>query len=95
MHDEVKTESRTEDVVAEGPVGIGVIDGLLNSLEAKCKLTSDVNERLIHLKRKTRDDCTLNELVWVTLEEEVIFKSCWLRLVAVDDEVRQISLSQH
>ncbi len=95
VDDHVDGEPRAEDVPAHGPVGVGIVECGLDPFEPQGELAPDEDEHLGDLQRVGGDDHTLDELVGVAFDEQVVLEGGRLRLVAVDHEVGDRVLAQH
>ncbi len=88
MGHDVEREIRVEDLAAERPRLVRVIERLLHTFESQGKLSADVDEGLVHLERVGGDDDALDQLMGVAFNEKVVLESSRFRLVAVDHEIR-------
>ncbi len=74
---------------------VGLVDGGLHPFQAEGELTADVDEHLGGPDGVRADDDALDELVRITLEEEVVLEGGGLALVAVDDQICRRSFATH
>src|SRR5206468_9790909 len=92
---EVDGEVRAEDVAADGPEGVRLVDGGGQALETEGELAAHEYEGLAGSDRVGADERALDDLVGVLLQEHVVLEGAGLALVAVDDEVDRLGLAQH
>src|SRR5579875_46946 len=95
VHHEVERELRPEDRPPERSVLVGLVHGLGEPLEAEGELAPAEDEGLGRPDRVGGDDGPLDDLVGVSLDEEMVLERGGLRLVAVHDEVGRRRLPQH
>ena len=95
VDDHVHRESRAEDVPTDGAVGVGVVEGGLHPLEAEGELAPDEDEHLGDLQRVGGYHHAFDELMGITLHQQVVLEGGRLRLVAVDHQVGDRALPQH
>jgi hypothetical protein len=95
MHDDVDAEVGTEDVLADVPGGVGIVECLGDALVGERHLTADVEEATAETGRIAGDQAALDQLVRIALHEEPVLVGAGLGLVAVDDEVPRPDGGRH
>ena len=80
---------------AERAVSVGVVAGLGETLEPERELPATEDEGAPDTDRVRRDRGPLDDLVWVTLDQQVVLERRRLALVAVHDEVGRLRRAQH
>ena len=81
--------------LADRPVRVGLVQGLLDPLEAEGELAADVDEGLGHLQGVGGDEHALDQLVGVALDQQMVLEGGRLALVPVDHQVGDRVLAQH
>ena len=95
VNNDVQTESRTENVRAEGALLVRVVECLLHSFKSEGEFSTQIDERLIHLQCVRCDGDALHQLVGVALNEVVVLEGGGFGFVTVHDEVTRRCLAQH
>ena len=90
VEDHVEIEARSEDVPAQEPALVRLVDGAPEPLVSQCELAPDVHERLMALDGERGDHDALDQLVRVSLDEHVVLERGRLALVGVHGEVARV-----
>ena len=90
MEDHVEVEAGSEDVAAEEPALVRLVDRAPQPLVPQCELAPDVHERLMALDGERGDDHALDQLVRIPLHEHVVLEGGRLPLVGVHGEVARV-----
>ena len=86
QHD-VDTEVRAEDVPSDVAGGVRIVERQRHSLVRQGHLATNVEETLRQPCGVARDQAALDELVWISLEEQAVLVRAGFALVTVDDQV--------
>ena len=92
---DIDTELRPHDVLADVPLGVGLVERLGEILLSGGHLASHIQEALAETERVAGDEAALDQLVRVTLHEKAILVGAGLGLVAVDHEVVRELAGRH
>ena len=95
VDDEVDREARAQDVAADRPEGVRLVEGGGHALEPEGELTAHEDEGLRGTDGVGADEDALDDLVRVLLHQHVVLEGAGLALVAVDDEVDGLGLPEH
>src|SRR5437588_3757884 len=95
VNDQVDPPPGSEDVVADGAVLVGLVDGRRHALEAQGELTPDVDEGLGRPGGVGADQRGFDDLVGIVQQELVVLERGRLALVPVDHQVDGLCLAQH
>ncbi len=79
--------SRAEELRAEEPRGIGLVDGALDAAERQVELAPDVHERVAHPERVGGDQHRFHQQVRRVLEDPAVLEGAGLALVGVGAQV--------